>query len=536
MKKKERGECESKERAELVRLLLELAKSTPVRLCVSSRPWSDLEKAFDGWPRLRLPENNAWNIFQLICRRLESANADTFRNIVDDIALFEFTCARKRPHLPYAVRVKYKYDQNSLTPPQRLIHDLSAKGDGNLLWVTAVLDPICERLRNGQTVTKVMPYIDDLPADVEDYYYDLVYARIHSTYRTGDVSECAMALKIIGELNHSYDTSVDRFELIWALQTSLGTGSGVASDPNFFTKPPSLIATEWRDQEAYEAVSAFVGSRCKDLLVTSRSSGTREDKLEYQHRVIHDFLASERMQALVNAAVPKHFQVTQFRFHLGLHAAWRLYEHHVYLLSGKEEGYRRDYYSYQALVRLQYCLQQYLENIEDAVDERILQTCDEMAVASHRLLTGGALASLDARDNRGELLTILEDLVRAQQFGLLSDIIRNGSAQNLQYIILAYVKEDKPLHGHCWLGDAPSFVRRAVSINKSHIWDTSFAPHRTTPCYLPCVDSLWTEFLLDAYRDVRGKRSGAPLALRGQIDRNKLLPVCPESVPLYLSP
>jgi hypothetical protein len=47
-------ECEDKQRPELIQMLLDLTKTTPLRLCVSSRPWSDFEKAFDNWARLKL--------------------------------------------------------------------------------------------------------------------------------------------------------------------------------------------------------------------------------------------------------------------------------------------------------------------------------------------------------------------------------------------------------------------------------------------------------------------------------------------------
>jgi hypothetical protein len=87
------NECEDKQRSELIQSLLDIAKTTPVRLCVSSRPWSDFEKAFDNWPRLKLPENNAWDIFQLICRRLELADDSTFRDCMEDVRLFDIMCA-----------------------------------------------------------------------------------------------------------------------------------------------------------------------------------------------------------------------------------------------------------------------------------------------------------------------------------------------------------------------------------------------------------------------------------------------------------
>jgi hypothetical protein len=47
-----------------------------------------------------------------------------------------------------------------------------------------------------------------------------------------------MALKVVTYMEESdIPPVVERFELIWALQTSISTGSGIACDPDFFTKP-----------------------------------------------------------------------------------------------------------------------------------------------------------------------------------------------------------------------------------------------------------------------------------------------------------
>lgn len=165
-------ECEDKQRPELIQMLLELAKTTLVRFCVSSRPWADFEKAFDSWSHLKLPENNAWDIFQLICRRLEQADGPMFRDFWDDLRLFDITCAGRDQRLQWTI--DYGFKRDSLNPPQRLIHDLCIKADGNLLWVTCVLDTISQRLADGQSVAEVMQYIVNLPRDLEDYYYDLV--------------------------------------------------------------------------------------------------------------------------------------------------------------------------------------------------------------------------------------------------------------------------------------------------------------------------------------------------------------------------
>jgi len=158
------------------------------------------------------------------------------------------------------------------------------KADGNLLWVTVVLDTVYEQLADGQSVTEVMRYTDGIPQDVEQYYYNLVYTRIHTTYRTGKVSECAMALKIMTCMINSPWLGHYRFQLIWELQISIATGGGVAYDTAFCTKPSSPETSKPLDEDGYQSVCAFVRSRCKDLMVTSRDH--HGGHLDYQHRVI----------------------------------------------------------------------------------------------------------------------------------------------------------------------------------------------------------------------------------------------------------
>ncbi|KAL1588517.1 hypothetical protein WHR41_02834 [Cladosporium halotolerans] len=189
---------ERQERQELIALLVDLLKETNVKVCVSSRPWTEFESAFSEWPRLKLPENNAGN----------------------DMGLFELTCMR----IHQGSYTEYWKALDSLDPPKRLIRELCAKADGNLLWVTFALSPVCERLAGGESATEMGRYIKKLPQEVEKYLYQLVYSRIHSTYRTDGNSECAMALKLAAETNDSHI----RYFFMWMLQKSIQSGRGIA--------------------------------------------------------------------------------------------------------------------------------------------------------------------------------------------------------------------------------------------------------------------------------------------------------------------
>lgn len=156
--------------------------------------------------------------------------------------------------------------------------------------------------------------MEDLPKDVEDYYYTLVYSRIHSTFRKDHFSECAMALKI-AQLAFPPDY---RYLAMWALSESIGTGSGIVYDTYFGTHfPYADCDTAVDSEETYQTVDLFVRSRCRDLIVTEQGSETAtfgcRHQLDIQHRVIYDFLQSTKMQSEIDAHVPEHFVASQFR-------------------------------------------------------------------------------------------------------------------------------------------------------------------------------------------------------------------------------
>jgi hypothetical protein len=485
-------ECEDKERSELIRVLLDFTKATRARLCVSSRPWSDFEKAFDNWPRLRLPENNAWDIFQLICRRLEQANDFTFRDCVDNVRLFDITCAERDRNLRWTD--KHESDRQALNPSHRLIHDLCVKTDGNLLWVTCVLETVSRRVADGQSLAEVVGYIVDLPRDLEDYYHDLVYTRIHSTYRTGKVSECAMALKIVTCVLDRYGFQESRFKLIWALQISISTGIGIAHDPEFFAQPSSSEAPQALNQTTYQSVSAFVQSRCKDLMVTSMQG--KKGHLSYQHRVVHDFLFSERLQSSLDVALPEHFRRPQFTFHVGLFSARKANERAHYaarVFAKSDQDFFFDTDSEAAAKVILYDhLRQYLSELQGPLDQRAAQTCDEITTT---------IVQLDAAmvNDENFLIGLMLHLVQIQRFTSMSEIIRLGSQRSLDYIELAYAKkEGLPAGQLLQVGKKPSPIRHVVSTSEQHARVVDSTPGQAGPHYLPCLKTWWTAFLIKA--------------------------------------
>jgi hypothetical protein len=276
-----------------------------------------------------------------------------------------------------------------------------------MLWVTCVLDTVYQRVADGQSVGEVKRYIINLPRDLENYYFELVYSRIHSTYRTGKVSECAMALKIVTCALDRYRPEESRFELIWALHISTITGAGVAHDPEFFARPLPSETSHPLNQKIFQSVSAFVNSRCKDLMVTTMRG--EQGYLSYQHRVIHDFLFSDRMRLSLNAAVPEHFRQPQFAFHLGLLSVRQQYERARCRKSPGDMLY--DGVSTESTSILHDHLIAHLSGLQGPLDQRAAQTCDEITTDMVR-------PSVCADIDKGQfvLLLLTLQLARIQRF------------------------------------------------------------------------------------------------------------------------
>lgn len=419
-------ECENDTRRQLVSDLIELVNSTSVKLCVSSRPWNDFKRGFSLWPRLKLPENNDWDIFQLVCKKLAWAERLTFQDCGNDMNLFEIICARRRP------TQQYYEESDSLESPRRLILDLCKKADGNMLWITAVLDPIRERLAAGQTLATLSQHIEGLPQNVEDYYHQLVYSRIHSTYRADGRSECAMALKICVES----DDDQDRYLAMWMLQQSVDARNGVANDPEFasnFAYPDCAIADS---KQAYTFVLDFVDSRCRDFFVMQHrdlSSFTNDKKgstLAFQHRVIFDFVTSARMRSEIDLHTPQHFRTPLFKLQVVVVTAKLMLGRQKALdLLASPDPYRNELS--RSMDMLRWRLRLDMGHLYCSPDEPVVKTCDELACVALSIFLQFRLHDARGRFHAGAhwISEIMPLLAQVNQFAFISDVIGMVSQQ-----------------------------------------------------------------------------------------------------------
>jgi hypothetical protein len=119
-----------------------------------------------------------------------------------------------------------------------------------------------------------------------------------------------------------------------------------------------------------------------------------------------------------------------------------------------------------------------------------MQTYSEIARAILRLLVSlHHLSLLDGNAAIEELVFGLAGaLVRVQQSGMISDIVRFGSEQVLEHIRPTCV--GSKLHRRCWPGRTPFPVRQVVSTSEQHTRVIDLTTGRAGPDYLPCLKTM----------------------------------------------
>jgi hypothetical protein len=204
-------ECETPDR--LVRSLLGIIKASKTKICTSSRQWSVFEGALGDAASLTLQNHTTYDLFTLVYQRLAAADPQLFDESVCEDRLFE------------GMRRFWECDHNilpgnsthmkvGLGEAQQLTSQICLKADGNFLYARTVLDVVCERLQTGAQPAELQLYVENMPADVHQDIANLVYSRIPRTFREGEISDTAMAIKTLLELPDSQQDSVVCFWML----------------------------------------------------------------------------------------------------------------------------------------------------------------------------------------------------------------------------------------------------------------------------------------------------------------------------------
>jgi hypothetical protein len=242
---------------DLIKTLKQLSVSPNIKLCVSSRPWSEFEEAFGDNPDLLL--------------KLEDlTRSDIHRYIFDKFNENRAFCRFKDADPSYL----------------ELIEEVSRPAQGVFLWVYLVVRDLLEGLTHGDTMTTLRQRLRAFPQDLESYFQQMVDS-IPEAYlvHTARVFEIA--------------TFVER-PLSAVAYSFVGD---VESDGTFALRHTAEPMKEAEVLLRVEQTRRQLDARCKGLLevadIGKSSHIYFQFTIDFLHRTVYDFIMQSNIVSSV---------------------------------------------------------------------------------------------------------------------------------------------------------------------------------------------------------------------------------------------
>lgn len=239
---------------ELCQLVQNLAISSGVKICISSRPWVLFEDTFggDASTKLYVHELTAPDIRRYCRGRLKSHS--------------------QGPDLQ---------DENSSLGGQAredLIEEIVNKAEGVFRWVFLATQSLRSGLENGDTVEELQERLRILPDDLKNLFKSIL-----------DTVDPVYHQKMAGFLQLAVHANVPlRAELYWQYEKEFSNPDYVRCCPIEITSPETMAKIRFR-------VSRLVNVRTKGLLEARGSC------VEFLHRTVRDFLLTQEMADYLGA-------------------------------------------------------------------------------------------------------------------------------------------------------------------------------------------------------------------------------------------
>jgi len=246
--------------------LQDLSKLDNVRLCVSSRPEQEFEDAFSKMPSLRLQDLTRPDIEHYARSRL-----------TNHIGFLELS--ERDPD--YA---------------EHLIDNITDKAEGIFLWVRFVVDSLLDGLAKGDRVTDLQEILDLLPIELESLFERILercfYSKLPKGSKRPRGGERAAQLL---QLEYASLEAPSILELYFADE----------DDPDrAISRPVGSLDHKW---EAFSTtMQRRINSRLLGLLEPQKPANRPlwNAKVQYMHRTVRDFLETERIRNMIEAAAP----------------------------------------------------------------------------------------------------------------------------------------------------------------------------------------------------------------------------------------
>jgi hypothetical protein len=245
----------------LIELIIDMTRTSRVKILASSRPWLVFQDAFESSPKLMLQDLTH-----------------------DDIEAFTHDTLYRHPRFSRLLSL-----ESERAP--KLVNEIVTKASGVFLWVFLVVKSLMEGLTNADRMADLERRLMELPADLEQYFLHIL-------------------------------TSLDRFYLFQAAQLfrlalearkplSVLTFSYLdEEDPEFAIKRVIQPISDHEEALRCETIERRLNSRCKGRLECRRrqsceSYATADGvvaeqilfEVDFLHRTVRDFLATPTVHA-----------------------------------------------------------------------------------------------------------------------------------------------------------------------------------------------------------------------------------------------
>lgn len=254
--------------AAMARFLIKIGKYEHVKICVSSRPWLQIENVFKSCPALRLQDLTENDIFIYVEDRL-SANAQWS------------TLCEKQP--------------DEMT---KVIKEIVRTANGVFLWVKLILNSLIKGLDLDDDFEDLTKRLRCLPQGLDELYSHMLKTIDPPFY----FEEAAMFFEILRTARQRYERAVADTHDVMSLVTL-----ALADRKNYSVL--SQLDSNVSD-DAFLTTLCFktesrLKSRCMGLLeVNGRDSKPIQfHRVSYIHRTLRDFLERPDIMAMIQGAI-----------------------------------------------------------------------------------------------------------------------------------------------------------------------------------------------------------------------------------------
>ncbi|KAH7173882.1 uncharacterized protein B0J16DRAFT_406254 [Fusarium flagelliforme] len=229
---------------------------SPVKVCISSRPWNEFEDAFGDCPRLRMQDLTHQDIYNYVSSKFE-ANIQ-FKSL-----------QRRQPRVA-----------------MKLLESIVKKSSGVFLWVNLVLASLLAGLESGDRVEDLQESIERLPTELGDLY-ERILETVDSGYRwhTEQLLELMAAFKTVpSPLLFWYADQVDFMD------------RAMSEDPKNVSSTEALSRVE--------EIRCRLNGRCQGLLEIHENIISPANPfdprfgghIDYLHKTVFEFISSRKTQ------------------------------------------------------------------------------------------------------------------------------------------------------------------------------------------------------------------------------------------------